>query len=130
MWTEPCASAISAHVPRRYARPVKLRKPKIGPQSKYQVQDLITVLTVESSKRGGIAGPKTGEFQRRVCEETGMSKATFYELLKQGKGQRFRKEDDLCQVVQKVQYSLDTGLDWISDLPSPRAGKHSLALRH
>ncbi len=83
--------------------PAKLKKPKIGLQSKYQVQDLETVLAAECSKRSGIAGPKTVEFQRRVCEETGMSKATFYELLRQGKGQRFRKEDDFWQVVQKVQ---------------------------
>jgi hypothetical protein len=68
------------------------------------VQDLIKVLVAESSKRGGIAGPKTGEFQRRTYEETGMSRATFYMLLKEGEKQQcFRKEDDLWQVVQKVQ---------------------------
>src|SRR5258705_11187503 len=70
--------------------PSRLRKPKIGPQSKHQVQDLVTVLVAETSKRGSIAGPKTSEFQRRVCEETGMSRATFYELLGQGKGKYFR----------------------------------------
>jgi len=84
--------------------PSRLRKPTIGAQSKYQVQDLVTVLAAESSKRGGIAGSKTTEFQRRVYEETGMSRSKFYMLLKEGEKQQcFRKEDDLWQVVQKVQ---------------------------
>jgi hypothetical protein len=84
--------------------PKKLRKPKFGPQSKYQVQDLVKALAAECSKTGGIAGPKTSEFQRRACQETGMSRATFYMLLNEGeKQQSFRKEDDLWQLVQKVQ---------------------------
>lgn len=80
--------------------PAKLRKPKIGPQSKYQVQDLVKALAAECSKRSGIAGPKTSEFQRRACQETGMSRATFYMLLNEGEKQQcFRKEDDLWQLV-------------------------------
>jgi hypothetical protein len=55
-------------------------------------------------KAKGIVGLKTGEFQRRVCEEIGMSRGKFYELLKEGEKQgRFEKSRDKWQLVQKVQ---------------------------
>jgi hypothetical protein len=89
--------------------PAKLKQPKFGPESKYKVEDLVTQLAAQPrkarrKKAKGIVGLKTGEFQRRVCEEIGMSRGKFYELLKEGKKQgRFEKRRDKWQLVQKVQ---------------------------
>jgi hypothetical protein len=89
--------------------PAKLKQPKIGRESKYKVEDLIAQLTTGPCKKGrkkakAAVGLLTGAFQRRVCDETGMSRSKFYELLKEGeKQQRFKKEGDLWQPVQKVQ---------------------------
>jgi hypothetical protein len=89
--------------------PAKLKQPKFGRESKYKVEDLVTQLAIQPRKSGrkkakAAAGLPTGAFQRRVCDETGMSRAKFYELLKEGeKQQRFKKEGDLWQPVQKVQ---------------------------
>ena len=49
-------------------------------------------------------GLTTGAFQRRVWEETGMSRGTFYDLFKEAKKQQLiQKKGDLWHPVQKVQ---------------------------
>ena len=63
--------------------PAKLKQSKKGREPKYKVEDLVTYL----NKAKAIPGLKTSEFQRRVCQETGMVRATFYELLKQAEQQ-------------------------------------------
>ncbi len=89
--------------------PTKLKQPKFGRASKYKVDDLVVQLAAQPHKSGrkkakAAAGLPTGAFQRRVCEEIGMSRGKFYELLKEGEKQhRFKKEGDLWQPVQKVQ---------------------------
>jgi hypothetical protein len=84
--------------------PTKLRQAKAGRQAKYKVQDLVD--QVGKSKCGKREGriKTTTAFQKLVCGETGMSRAKFYELLKEGeKQQLFQKKGDLWQLVQKVQ---------------------------
>jgi hypothetical protein len=89
--------------------PAKLKQPKFGRESKYKVDDLVAQLAAQPHKPGrkkakAIAGLKTGDFQRRVCEEIGMSRGKFFELLKEGEKQhRFKKEGDVWRLVQKVQ---------------------------
>jgi hypothetical protein len=83
--------------------PANLKKSKIGRDSRYKVDDLSAQLTA-GIEQSAAAGLKTTDFQQRVCGELGMSRATFYDLLKQGARQQcFRKENDLWQPVQKVQ---------------------------
>lgn len=79
--------------------PTKLRRPKAGREPKFKVEDLVAQL----EKAKAIAGMKTAEFQRLACQETGMSRAKFYELLKEGeKRGLLQKTEDLWQVVQEV----------------------------
>lgn len=84
--------------------PTKLRQAKAGRQAKYGVQDLVDLLA--KSKCGKQVGriKTTTVFQKLVCDETGMSRAKFYDLLKeaeqQGSLQRYRNG---WQLVQKVQ---------------------------
>lgn len=86
--------------------PAKLRQTKPGRQAKYGVQDLVDWLgKSKCGKRIGCIKTTTA-FQKRVSEETGMSRAKFYELLKEGEKQdryqRYR-DGDGWELVQKVQ---------------------------
>ncbi len=83
--------------------PAKLKQAK-GRPSKYGIQDLVDHLgKSRCGKRVGRIKTTTA-FQKLVCGETGMSRAKFYDLLKeaeqQGRLQRYR---DGWQLVQKVQ---------------------------
>ena len=83
--------------------PAKLKQAK-GRPSKYGMQDLVDLLA--KSKCGKQVGriKSTTAFQKLVCGETGMSRARFYELLKEGEKQnRFKRNGDKWQLVQKVQ---------------------------
>jgi hypothetical protein len=84
--------------------PTKLRRANAGRQAKYEVQDLVEVLS--KAKCGKQAGrvKTTTAFQKLVCGETGMSRSKFYELLKEGERQgRFQRYRNGWEVVQKVQ---------------------------
>jgi hypothetical protein len=83
--------------------PAKLRQPNAGRKPKYAVQDLVDQLA--KSKGGKKMGciKTTTDFQKLVCEETGMARSKFYELLKEGENQRrFQRYRD-GWLVQKVQ---------------------------
>jgi hypothetical protein len=83
--------------------PTQLRQAKAGRQAKYGIQDLVGQLG--NSRCGKRVGriKTTTVFQKLVCGESGMSRAKFYDLLKeaeqQGHLQRYR---DGWQLVQKV----------------------------
>ena len=84
--------------------PTKLKPAKTGRQAKYGIQNLVDLLA--KSKCGKQVGriKTTTAFQKLVCEETGMSHGTFYDLLREGKKkQLFQKTGDKWQLVQKVQ---------------------------
>jgi len=59
--------------------PAKLKKPRTGRESKYSVQTILDVLEQDTMK--------AAEFQKAVSEETGMSRAKFYDLLSEAKAQ-------------------------------------------
>jgi hypothetical protein len=72
--------------------PSKLRQANAGRKPKYGVQDLVDQLA--KSKCGKQLGriKTTTTFQKLVCEQTGMARSKFYELLKEGENQeRFQR---------------------------------------
>ena len=82
--------------------PTKLRQAK-GRPSKYGIQDLVDLLA--KSKCGKQMGriKVTTAFQKLVCGETGMCRAKFYDLLKEGEHQgRLQRYRNGWQLVQKV----------------------------
>lgn len=67
--------------------PAKLKKPKTGRPPKYSVQDLLDAIGFETM---------TGaDFEKAVRDETGMSRGSFYDLLRAAKAQEklTQKED-------------------------------------
>jgi hypothetical protein len=84
--------------------PAKLRQANAGRKAKFGVQHLVDVLA--KSKCGKQTGRIKGTvfFQKFVCSETGMCRATFYDLLREGEKQRrFENTRGRWQLVQKVQ---------------------------
>jgi hypothetical protein len=82
--------------------PTKLRQPK-GRQAKYSIQDLVDLLAKSKCRKRAGCIKTTTAFKELVMGDTGMSRATFFELLKEGaKRGRFEKSGDKWQLVQKV----------------------------
>jgi hypothetical protein len=73
--------------------PAKLKK-VIGRESRYSVGQIVDCLNGSEMK--------TGVLQRRVCEETGMSKAAFFRLLTEGAEQGILSKSGITQEWEAI----------------------------
>jgi hypothetical protein len=87
--------------------PAKLKPAKTGRAPKYGIQDLIDQLQSLGKTKSGktkVVRITTADFQKHMYRESGMSRSTFFELIKEGEKQgRFKKTGDKWRLVQKVQ---------------------------
>jgi AAA domain len=92
-----------------YVRPSATEQKKKSFETKYNVKQLVEILGNEEFA--------TGVFRRKVMDETGMSKDSFFRLLKEAEVQKLIARDGQTQTWERVQRNKATQETQTSDSP-------------